>query len=200
MKYKSLLVATSIALFCIDTAYSQNHVAHTSAAAMPALANLQPTQGNANPLAAPAPESDAPAAPQESQAPALSADDVLNDSQAMCMAKIVYHEAGNQSIRGKMAVAQVVLNRLHSPRFPKKICDVAMQHGQFFNVLAYSPPHNKNWNEALDVTAQMLTQEKSTDSESVVGDALYFWATHNQGKIPHGHEFVAQIGAHMFFR
>tara|TARA_B100001093_G_C26299977_1_gene788942 strand:+ start:140 stop:541 length:402 start_codon:yes stop_codon:yes gene_type:complete len=43
------------------------------------------------------------------------------------MAVNLYHEAGNQSMIGQMAVGQVVLNRVADKRFPNTVCEVVKQ-------------------------------------------------------------------------
>lgn len=47
--------------------------------------------------------------------------------QIQCMAENVYHEAGNQSQRGMIAVSNVVMNRVQSGRFPSTPCSVIYQ-------------------------------------------------------------------------
>ncbi len=44
-----------------------------------------------------------------------------------CMASAIYHEAAGEPEAGQMAVAQVILNRLRHPRYPKSVCDVVYQ-------------------------------------------------------------------------
>jgi Cell Wall Hydrolase len=44
-----------------------------------------------------------------------------------CLAATIYYEAANESLAGKMAVAQVVLNRVRHPAFPKTVCGVVFQ-------------------------------------------------------------------------
>jgi len=44
-----------------------------------------------------------------------------------CMAKNIYFEAGNQPVAGKIAVAQVVQNRVMNEHYPNNICDVVYQ-------------------------------------------------------------------------
>ena len=43
------------------------------------------------------------------------------------MAFNIYHEAGNQSMIGQMAVGQVVLNRVADDRFPDTVCEVVKE-------------------------------------------------------------------------
>lgn len=47
------------------------------------------------------------------------------------MAQLVWHEAGNQDMVGKMLVADTVLNRMESDRFPNTVEEVIFQKGQY---------------------------------------------------------------------
>jgi spore germination cell wall hydrolase CwlJ-like protein len=49
------------------------------------------------------------------------------NGEAFCMAKNIYFEAGNQPVAGKIAVSQVVLNRVYSVSYPDTVCDVVYQ-------------------------------------------------------------------------
>jgi len=44
-----------------------------------------------------------------------------------CLASNIYWESRNQSLGGKLAVGQVVLNRVDNKRFPDTICEVVKQ-------------------------------------------------------------------------
>ena len=52
---------------------------------------------------------------------------MILETALMCMAVNIYHEAGNQSMIGQMAVGQVVLNRGADKRFPNTVCEVVKQ-------------------------------------------------------------------------
>lgn len=47
--------------------------------------------------------------------------------EMVCMAKNIYFESGNQPIAGKIAVSQVVLNRVKHGSYPNNVCDVIYQ-------------------------------------------------------------------------
>ena len=49
------------------------------------------------------------------------------DNDFHCLASNIYWESRNQSLGGKMAVAQVVMNRVDNKRFPDTICGVVKQ-------------------------------------------------------------------------
>ena len=49
------------------------------------------------------------------------------NNEIYCMAQNIYFEAGNQPLAGKVAVAQVVINRTEHVNYPADICDVVYQ-------------------------------------------------------------------------
>ena len=166
-------------------ALAQDYVSSPTPIARPAVIQLQPV---VPPLAE---ESQAaPATDDDSPAPAPAA----TDAELTCLAKIVLHEAGNQSRTGQLAVAQVVMNRVHSGRFASTICGVAMQRGQFFNVHAYNPARDSRWRTALEIARDA----REGVSEPVIGDALFFHAAYAGGV--GGHRQVGRIGGHIFYR
>lgn len=50
-----------------------------------------------------------------------------NKKQIMCMAKNIFFEAATESTAGKLAVAQVVFNRVNSEHFPNSVCEVVYE-------------------------------------------------------------------------
>jgi N-acetylmuramoyl-L-alanine amidase len=49
------------------------------------------------------------------------------NNEIYCLAQNIYFEAGNQPVAGKVAVSQVVINRVEHPSYPDNICDVVYQ-------------------------------------------------------------------------
>jgi len=54
----------------------------------------------------------------------ISKNIIINDEEVTCMAKNIFFEAAIESTAGKLAVAQVTLNRVDSNRFPNTVCEV----------------------------------------------------------------------------
>jgi spore germination cell wall hydrolase CwlJ-like protein len=54
-----------------------------------------------------------------------------NDREQDCLANAVYFEARGEPIEGQLAVAEVVINRAQSGRYPTTICEVVTQPWQF---------------------------------------------------------------------
>ncbi len=63
-----------------------------------------------------------------------SEDGAYSDEEVYLTAQLVYHEAHNQAYNGKVAIAEVVLNRVKSTLFPNSIESVIFQSGQFTSI------------------------------------------------------------------
>jgi cell wall hydrolase len=119
------------------------------------------------------------------------------DADLICLAKIVRHEAANQSMTGQLAVAQLVMNRVESPRFPNSICAVAHQRGQFFNTNAYNPSRNdQRWENAMEVALDA----RNGISDPVVGEAVFYHAAYVTPRFHRSRPRVTQIEDHIFYR
>jgi spore germination cell wall hydrolase CwlJ-like protein len=119
------------------------------------------------------------------------------DRELECMAKAVHHEAANQTLEGQLAVAQLILNRTHSDVFPKTICAVVNQQGQFFSTRSYrAPVRSPNWRTAVAV-ARVARQQ---DVAQIVPGALFYHADYVRPSWSHKRTRLAQIGAHIFYR
>lgn len=76
---------------------------------------------------------------------------------------IVYCEAGSESYKGKVAVANVVLNRVNNKKYPNTIKSVIYQKGQF------TPARSGSLKKALakyDGKSSMKSSEKKMMAES----------------------------------
>ena len=54
----------------------------------------------------------------------LDAEGQQHNSENYCLAEAIYFEAGNQTLMGKIAVANVILNRVKSNTYPNTVCGV----------------------------------------------------------------------------
>ncbi len=53
--------------------------------------------------------------------------DAKGGDQWRCLAEALYFEARGESVKGQFAVAEVIMNRVESPRFPGTVCEVIHQ-------------------------------------------------------------------------
>jgi spore germination cell wall hydrolase CwlJ-like protein len=70
--------------------------------------------------------------PQLTPAQLLDLHDKTYDKAETCLAQAVYFEARDQPTKGQEAVAQVVLNRVFSPYYPKDVCSVVYQNAHHY--------------------------------------------------------------------
>ena len=70
----------------------------------------------------------APGAPPPSPAQRLKLEGEARAKAESCLAKAVYFEARSEPVRGQIAVAQVVINRVFSPFYPNDVCSVVYQN------------------------------------------------------------------------
>jgi spore germination cell wall hydrolase CwlJ-like protein len=118
--------------------------------------------------------------------------------QLECLAKAVHREAGNQSHDGKLAVAQLVVNRVKSGRFADSICGVVNQRGQFFQTSAYNPRRDTaQWASAMEVARAAL----DGSAPEVIPGAVFFHATYvAPNSWFRSRQRVATLGQHIFYR
>ena len=133
----------------------------------------------------------AQAAAQAAQAPAAAqTNTAVSASDRELLAAIIYCEAGNQSHTGKVAVGNVVMNRVNSAKFPNSISSVVYQRGQF-------SPAGSGWlNRVLkrgSVPADCYAAaDEALAGSKPVGGSVFFMRRelHSSGTI---------IGAHCFW-
>ena len=130
---------------------------------------------------------------------------MTNSEKALrCMTQAVYYEAGFEPVAGRYAVAQVILNRMRHPAFPKSVCGVIYQGSsrpgcQFSFACDGSllrAPSAKAWAEARRVAEDVL----SGTVTSTVGMATHYHANYvSPYWAPKLHK-ITQMGAHIFYR
>ncbi|MDE6280386.1 MAG: cell wall hydrolase [Oscillospiraceae bacterium] len=131
---------------------------------------------------------------QEGAEPYLvSGQDMYDSETVMWLARIIHAESGNQSLEGKIAVGNVVMNRVNNPQFPNTLYDVLFQKNQFSPASSGSIYKEPNWESKV---AAMLVLE----GVQVVPDALFFNAAGARSYAYKHRTYVTTIGAHDFYR
>ncbi len=120
----------------------------------------------------------------------------VSAQDAECLAKIIQHEAANQPERVQLAVANVVLNRLKSSAFPRSICAIAMQRGQFFNVHAYRPYGDARWPNSQRIASRAIAGEGISHAPG----ALFFHTAGATSQVSRSRPRVARLGGMDFYR
>jgi spore germination cell wall hydrolase CwlJ-like protein len=130
------------------------------------------------------------------------------NKQVMCMAKNIYHESAKEKYEGKLAVAQVTMNRVNDPDFPKDVCDVVYQKTKYNQktTCQFSWTCIKGlkvndvyaWEESVLIARRALTETVLHDTIAKTR-ALYYHANYvNPGW--NKKYVVSRIGNHIFYR
>ena len=131
----------------------------------------------------------------------------IRQKQLDCLARNIYHEAGYEPFEGKVAVAQVTINRAESGQFPSDICQVVYQKNVVYErVLCQfswycdsaslkKPMNGPVYIESMEVAKKVLLEGFRIDS---VKKALYYHADYVNPQW--GREKVAKVGRHIFYK
>lgn len=120
-----------------------------------------------------------------------SGEEFYNEEDLNWLSRIITAEAGNQPLLGQIAVGNVVMNRVASPRFANTVKGVIFQEGQFDPVRTGGinmPPF-----DSCVVAAKL-----ALEGYDVVGNALFFQQS-AYGDMAEYASLVSKIGAHYFF-
>ncbi len=176
-----------------------------STASLTALANLNALSPQNVPLVAPAavPAAVEPTTTAEDEefdtlAEAVAAQDNAAADEALeCLAGAIYFESKGEPLTGQLAVAEVIINRAKSGRFPTDVCAVVKQRGQFSFVRGGQIPAiniGKAYRTAIAVAKVALADAWNSPAQK----ALYF---NTADRRPAGRVIkVASIGNHVFYR
>ena len=136
----------------------------------------------------------------------LSASGVIDEARAVdCMTAAVYYEAATESLDGQRAVAQVVLNRMRHPAFPKTVCGVVFQGSNLKTGCQFSftcdgslnrRPSDSGWARAREVAAAALNGYVMKK----VGNATHYHANYVAPYWSPSLLKIGAIGAHIFYR
>ena len=103
---------------------------------------------------------------------------VIDPNELECMAKNIYFEAAIESTAGKIAVGQVVLNRINSKYYPDTVCEVVKQGRHYPNGFPVRdrcqfswycdgkhdvPYPGQLWKKSQDIAKFMLTSGYEVD-------------------------------------
>ena len=124
----------------------------------------------------------------------LSGDAFYNPDDLFWLSRVIHRESGNQPMEGRMAVGNVVLNRVADPAFPDTVEGVLAQKNQFTTyksgVLAATEPSEKS-----TIAAKLVMdggEVEETKGATFFDSGSNSWAARNK-------RHIATIGGHKFY-
>ena len=126
-------------------------------------------------------------------------------SALRCLTQAIYYEAATEPLEGRRAVAQVVLNRVRHPAYPKSVCGVVYQGANLNTGCQFSftcdgallrTPMAGPWREAEQVAREALAGRV----EPEVGTATHYHADYVLPRWAFEMDKIVQLGRHLFYR
>lgn len=134
----------------------------------------------------------------------------LAEGERLCLTQAIYHEARGESVEGQWAVANIIINRAFSSRFPSTICGVVFQNAdKGFHRCQFTfacdgksdmGTERKAWNRAMRIADAAFAEFQKGDRPDVIpSTALYYHTRSVAPQWSNTYREVAEIGAHIFY-
>ena len=127
------------------------------------------------------------------------------DDHWACLSEALYFEARGETVKGQFAVAEVILNRVQSGRFPNSVCGVIHQ--------GTGKKYQCQFTYTCDGHAEVIREKKAYDRVSKVARAVldgrsgtltngatHYHTTSVRPSWARVYEHTASIGVHRFYR
>lgn len=133
----------------------------------------------------------------------------INPAELKCLAENIYYEAGQESYAGKIAVANVTMNRVNSGMYPKTVCGVVHESStnpqtitcQFSWRCDGSESRQKNpvtWAQSVSIAKMVLGGDKQV--ADITDGALFFHANYVKPDWVRIKQRTTVIDNHIFYR
>ncbi|SMQ85578.1 Cell wall hydrolase CwlJ, involved in spore germination [Devosia lucknowensis] len=127
-----------------------------------------------------------------------------------CLAQAIYHEARGESATGQMAVANIIVNRARSDKFPSTLCGVIYQNadkGRYRCQFTFAcdgrddtPGERRAWLRSQDLARQVYAEfAQGQDIGVLPGSALYYHTTAVRPSWANTFSRVAVVDSHIFY-
>ena len=136
----------------------------------------------------------------------LNLDEKSRAKEEKCLAEAIYFEARGEPVRGQMAVAQVVLNRAFSGKYPNTVCGVVYQNAHRYLACQFTFACDRHpdvvrqpdmWERATTIAAEMLDGKLWLPE---VGKATHYHAYWVRPGWARDMNKLHKLGVHTFYR
>lgn len=174
------------------------------AAAPPVMATIAAAEPAVSPLLPATVAVSSPALDDPGQTIYATRFGTASPAERTCLARAIYYEARGEGEDGQIAVAQVILNRARSVKWPGSICGVVNQgvergeKCQFsFSCMAHAEPSGELWERAQTIAEQAVTGHAWL-REAL--EATHYHATNVAPVWRLALVSTGTIGSHIFYR
>ncbi|KAF0173087.1 MAG: cell wall hydrolase SleB [Rhodobacteraceae bacterium] len=125
------------------------------------------------------------------------------DEQWQCLKTALYFESRGETLKGQFAVAEVILNRVDSPAYPKSVCGVVQQGGKGSCQFSYNCDGNRDVMAdagAADLAGRIARVMLDGAPRALTAGATHFHTRAVRPGWAQRFPRTAAIGAHLFYR
>ncbi len=127
-----------------------------------------------------------------------------------CLAQAIYHEARGESAAGQLAVANVIVNRARSDKYPSSLCGVIYQganQGRYRCQFTFAcdgrgdaPGERQAWARSMALAKDVYAEYATGEEIGAVPDSVLFYHTTNvRPSWSYTFSRVAEVGSHIFY-
>ncbi|CAN7583867.1 cell wall hydrolase [Devosia sp. LjRoot3] len=127
-----------------------------------------------------------------------------------CLAQAIYHEARGESAAGQLAVANVIVNRARSDKYPSSLCGVIYQganQGRYRCQFTFAcdgrgdaPGERQAWARSMALAKDVYAEYATGAEIGAVPDSVLFYHTTNvRPSWSYTFSRVAEVGSHIFY-
>jgi spore germination cell wall hydrolase CwlJ-like protein len=134
----------------------------------------------------------------------------LATSERECLAQAIYHEARGETEAGQWAVANIIINRAFSGKYPPTLCGVVYQNaekGRYKCQFTFACDGRSDvardqgsWRRSLRIAEGAFYEFQRGDRPDVLpANALFYHTRQVAPNWSHTYKRVAAIGSHVFY-
>ncbi|KIT17200.1 cell wall hydrolase [Jannaschia aquimarina] len=129
----------------------------------------------------------------------------VGNGEWRCLTEAIYFEARGEPVPGQVAVAEVILNRVDSQRYPDTICKVVNQgtgrlHACQFSYTCDGIPEQVTEKRAWDRAGKIARAMIDGAPRSLTADATHYHADYVDPYWAKVYPRTAQVGTHIFYK
>jgi spore germination cell wall hydrolase CwlJ-like protein len=129
--------------------------------------------------------------------------DPEGDAEWQCLTEAIYFEARGESLQGQIAVAEVILNRVDSPLYPRTVCGVVRQRGSGgcqFSYICDGRTDRMREKASADLAGRIARAMLDGAPRQLTDGATHFHTRAVRPSWSKRYAHTTTIGAHIFYR
>jgi hypothetical protein len=125
------------------------------------------------------------------------------DAEWQCLTEAIYFESRGETLQGQVGVAEVILNRVDSPLYPRSVCGVVKQRGSGgcqFSYICDGRTDRMREKASADLAGRIARAMLDGAPRQLTDGATHFHTRSVRPGWSKRYAHTTTIGAHIFYR